>query len=203
MFEYFDIHSHLDSSDFDLDREEEIRRMKEKKIGTTMVGVDFVSSEKIVSLSEKNDNLFACVGQHPDDLTPDSVFDDRLELLANNKKTVAIGECGLDYFRLSSVLGGNGLKGIQKTVFEYHIDLVLTVGKPLMLHIRPSKGTMDAYMDTLDVLEHHVKLSGNKLKGNAHFFAGDKDVLKRFLNIGFTVSFTGVLTFTHDYDSNT
>jgi TatD DNase family protein len=98
------------------------------------------------------------------------------------------------------VLGGDGLKGIQKTIFEYHIDLALEVGKPLMLHVRPSKGTMDAYSDTLDVLEHHAKLSGNKLKGNAHFFAGDKEVLKRFLNIGFTVAFTGVLTFTHDYD---
>ncbi|MDQ5968927.1 MAG: Hydrolase, TatD family [Patescibacteria group bacterium] len=200
MFEYFDIHSHLNVPDFDLDRDEQIGKMKEQKIGTTMVGVDFESSKNIVDLAGEHDNLFACVGQHPDDLTPNSVFDDRLELLANNKKTVAIGECGLDYFRLSSMLGGDGLKGIQKTVFEYHIDLALSVGKPLMLHVRPSKGTMDAYADTLDVLEHHAKLSGNKLKGNAHFFAGDKDILKRFLDIGFTVSFTGVLTFTSDYD---
>lgn len=200
MFEYFDIHSHLNVPDFDLDRNEQVEKMKEQKIGTTMVGVDFESSKMALDLAMNHENLFACVGQHPDDLTPNSVFDDRLELLANNKKTVAIGECGLDYFRISSVLGGDSLKGIQKTVFEYHIDLALTVDKPLMLHIRPSKGTMDAYLDTLDVLEHHVKLSGNKLRGNAHFFAGDKDILKRFLNIGFTVSFTGVLTFARDYD---
>ncbi len=200
MFEYFDIHSHLNVPDFDLDRNEQIEKMKEQKIGTTMVGVDFESSKNIVDLAGEHDNLFACVGQHPDDLNSDSVFDDRLEFLANNKKTVAIGECGLDYFRLNSLIGGGDLKRIQKTVFEYHIDLALSVGKPLMLHIRPSKGTTDAYVDTLNVLEHHAKLSGNKLKGNAHFFAGDKDILKRFLDLGFTVSFTGVLTFTSDYD---
>lgn len=200
MFEYFDIHSHLNVPDFDLDRDEQIEKMKEQKIGTTMVGVDFESSKQILDLALGHENLFACVGQHPDDLDTNSVFDDRLEVLANHNKTVAIGECGLDYFRLSSMLGGDNLKRIQKIVFEYHIDLALTVDKPLMLHIRPSKGSMDAYRDTLDILEHHVKLSGNKLKGNAHFFAGDKDILKRFLNIGFTVSFTGVLTFTGDYD---
>lgn len=200
MFEYFDIHSHLNVPDFDLDRDDQIEKMKEQKIGTTMVGVNFESSKQILDLALVYENLFACVGQHPDDLTQDSVFDERLEVLANHDKTVAIGECGLDYFRLSSMLGGDNLKRIQKIVFEYHIDLALTVDKPLMLHIRPSKGSMDAYRDTLDILEHHVKLSGNKLKGNAHFFAGDKDILKRFLNIGFTVSFTGVLTFTGDYD---
>jgi TatD DNase family protein len=90
MYEYFDIHSHLDASDFDLDREEEIKKMKEQKIGTTMVGVDFESSEKIVSLSEKHDNLFACVGQHPDDLTSESVFDERLMALENVVWTIFV-----------------------------------------------------------------------------------------------------------------
>jgi TatD DNase family protein len=69
-----------------------------------------------------------------------------------------------------------------------------------MLHVRSSKGTQDAYSDALDILEDHSKLSGGKLRGNAHFFAGDIDILKRLLDIGFTVSFTGVITFTHDYD---
>ncbi len=69
-----------------------------------------------------------------------------------------------------------------------------------MLHIRSSKGKQDAYLDALNIIEHHQKLSGGKLRGNAHFFAGDMDVLKRLLGNGFTVSFTGVLTFTKDYD---
>ena len=208
MFDYFDIHSHLDVPDFDLDRDDEIRKMKEQKIGTIIIGVGFESGERAIALSLAHDNVFASVGQHPEDLNIDSVFDDRLKSLANNKKVVAIGECGLDYFRLpnnpSNKVGlspsDDYLKGIQKTVFEYHVDLALEVEKPLILHIRSSKGSFDAYLDTLNILEHHAKISGAKLRGNAHFFAGNIDILRRFLDIGFTVSFTGVITFTEDYD---
>ena len=198
MYHYFDIHSHLYFPDYDKDREEEIAKMKEQNIASIVIGADLESSEKAVALTEKHDNLFASVGQIPSDLDNDSVYDNRLQDLANNKKVVAIGECGLDYFRMKE--GDASLKSIQKIIFEYHIDLALSVDKPLMLHIRPSKGTQDAYLDALDILEHHNETSGGKLRGNAHFFAGDMDVLKRLLNIGFSVSFTGVITFTSDYD---
>ncbi len=200
-FEFFDIHSHIYFPDYDKDREEEIQKIKEAKIGTITIGTDFDSSQKAIELAEKHDNLFACVGQHPEDLNINSVFDERLKALADNKKVVAIGESGLDYFRLSKdPASAELLRAKQKSIFEYHIDLALSSGKPIMLHIRPSKGTYDAYLDALDILEHHSKLSGGKLRGNTHFFAGDMDILKRFLAIGFTVSFTGVITFTHDYD---
>lgn len=197
-YEYFDVHSHLYFPDFDKDREEEIEKMKKHKIGTITISTDYESSKKSIDLSERHSNLFACMGQHPGDLNEDSVFDDRFNELIDNKKVVAIGECGLDYFRLGPE--DHELKRIQKTIFEYHIDLSLASGKPLMLHIRSSKGTYDAYLDCLDILEKHAKLSGNKLRGNAHFFAGDTDILRRFLAIDFTVSFTGVITFTKDYD---
>lgn len=198
MFEYVDIHSHLYFPDYDSDREDEIAVLKEAGIATITIGTDFNSSQKAIDLALAHDNLFACIGQHPGDLKVNSVFDNRLETLASNKKVVAIGECGLDYFRMSP--DNNTLKLIQKKIFEHHIKLALSVGKPLMLHIRSSKGTQDAYLESLDILERHVKISGDKLKGNAHFFAGDLEILKRFLAIGFTVSFTGVITFTHDYD---
>lgn len=197
-FEYFDIHSHLDFPDYDKDREEEIKKLKKERIATITIGTDFQSSKKAVKLAEEHDNLFASIGQHPGDLKPDSVFDDRLKVLTENKKVVAIGECGLDYFRLP--LENSSIKLIQKTIFEYHIDLALEIRKPLMLHIRSSQGTQDAYLDALTILEHHAKISGNELKGNAHFFAGDMDILKRLLAIGFSISFTGVITFTRDYD---
>ncbi len=198
MFEYFDIHSHLYFPDYDEDREEEIKKIKDEKIGTITIGTDFGSSQKAIELAEKHTHLFATIGQHPGDLNNDSVFDERFSVLAEHERVVAIGECGLDYFRID----GNDaeLKFIQKTVFEYQLDLALSANKPMMLHIRPSKGSLDAYLDALGILEHHSKISGETLRGNAHFFAGDMDVLKRFLDIGFTVSFTGVITFTRDYD---
>lgn len=197
-FEYIDIHSHLYFPDYDSDREEEIKKMQNEKIATIVIGTDFESSQKSIDLAENNKNIFACIGQHPESLDVDSVFDDRLAELADNPKVVAIGECGLDYFRMKG--DDLPLKMIQKTIFEYHIDLALSKDLPLMLHIRSSKGTQDAYEDALQILEHHAKINGDKLRGNAHFFAGDEVILKRLLDIGFTVSFTGVITFTHDYD---
>jgi len=197
-FNYFDIHSHLYFKGYDKDRDKEIEKLNKVGIGTITIGTDFDTSVEAVEMAEKHPNLFACIGQHPGELNLDSVFDSRLEELGQNKRVVAVGETGLDYFRMDP--SDMALRSIQKTIFEYHIDLALSLDKPLMLHIRSSKGTMDAYLDSLEMLEHHAKISGGKLRGNAHFFAGDMDILKRFLDIGFTVSFTGVITFTKDYD---
>lgn len=197
-FEYFDIHSHIYFPDFDKDRIDEIEKIKKTKIGTITIGTDLETSKTAIDLAKKHKGFYACIGQHPSDLGPDSIYNEKLDKLAENKEVVAIGECGLDYFRLKE--DDNELKMIQKTVFEYHIDLAITKNLPLMLHIRSSKGTMDAYHDALEILEHHSKISGESLKGNAHFFAGDMVILKRFLDIGFTASFTGVITFTNDYD---
>jgi TatD DNase family protein len=199
MFDFIDIHSHLYFPEYDSDRDQVIGEMQDKNIATITVGVDFDTSAQCVDFSEKHGNIFACVGQHPGDLKSDSVFDERIKDLARHPRTVAIGECGLDYFRLEGDI--EGLKAMQKRVFEAHIDLALETGKPLMLHIRPSdKINFDAYKDSLDILERRYAESGGMLRGNAHFFIGDMGVLKRFLAIGFTVSFGGVLTFTHEYD---
>ena len=197
-FEYFDIHSHLYFSSFDVDREAEIAKIKEAKIGAISIGIDFESSQKAISLSEGHENLFASVGQHPGDIFADAVFDSRLESIASDEKVLAIGECGLDYFRL--FYGDYERKPVQKKIFQDHIDLALKLDKPMMLHVRPSNGTMDAYKDALEILENQFKVSGDKLRGNVHFFVGSVEILKRFLALGFTVSFTGVITFTQDYD---
>jgi TatD DNase family protein len=198
MFEYFDIHSHLYFPDYDTDREDEIAKIKNANIGTITIGTDRESSQKAIDLAHAHDNLFACVGFHPGDVGVESVYDSEIETLANDPRVVAIGECGLDYFRLDG--DAEKVKVRQKNIFESHIDLSLRINKPLMLHIRAQKDTYDAYADALDILEHHAKQAGSKLRGNAHFFAGDMKILKRFLDIGFTVSFTGVITFTTDYD---
>lgn len=198
IFDYFDIHSHLYFPDYDTDREEVIQKMKDEKIGTITVGTDFESSQKCLELSLRHENIFACVGQHPGDVKEGSVFDERLNSLAVNQRVVAIGECGLDYFRIDK--DNQKIKNIQKEIFRKHIKLALEVGKPLMLHVRSSKGSQDAYLDALEILEEEQKIYGGKLVGNAHFFAGDSDVLNRLLSLAFSVSFTGVITFTHDYD---
>ncbi len=210
MFDYIDIHSHLYFPDFDTDREEEIQKLKENKIATITIGTDVESSKQAVALAHAHEHLYATVGFHPGDVSSETVFPVELERLADEKKVVAIGECGLDYFRLPAVaLAQEGdelasaelLQAKQKEIFQAHIDLALSKNLPLMLHVRPQKGSQDAYHDALDMLEAQGQALGeNKLRGNVHFFVGDLEVLKRFLSIGFTVSFTGVITFARDYD---
>lgn len=196
-YTYIDIHSHLYFKDFDSDREEVIARMKGQGIATISIGTGLETSQQSVDLAHAHNNFYACVGMHPAYVTT-TFIPEEIDVLAEDQKVVAIGECGFDYFKLE----GNSvdIKKAQRSIFEHHIQLALKVGKPLMLHCRSSKGTQDAYYDTLDMLESYHKEHGSNLSGNAHFFAGDLEVLKRFLNIGFTVSFTGVVTFTHDYD---
>jgi len=191
MFQYFDAHSHLNLPEFDKDREEQIKKLEENNIGTITIGVDKATSGMAVELAQKSDNLYAGIGLHPTDT--DEEYDEiYFEDLVKNPKVVCVGECGLDYFRDQTK------KDRQKEIFIKQIELAIKYEKPLMLHCRPSKGTQDAYEDTLDILE---KYKGNlNLRGNTHFFVGDLKIAKRFLALGFTMSFPGVITFTRDYD---
>lgn len=197
MYSYFDVHSHLNLHEFDADRDEIIALLDAAVTGTITVGVDLEMSRAAVALADAHPHLYACIGLHPVD-DPSGGFDSSaFRELALHPKTVAIGECGLDYFRLEGE--ANDEKSRQREIFAAQIALATNVGKPLMLHCRPSKGTMDAYEDALAMLEQ-AKMSHPDLSGNAHFFVGNQDVAKRFLALDFTMSFPGVITFSSDYD---
>jgi TatD DNase family protein len=186
---YIDIHCHLDFPDYDSDRVEILARMKEKEVGAITIGADLESSKKAVEIALANENVWACIGVHPED---SSLFFDEneFEKLIQSSKVVGVGECGLDYSRPE----WKENKNKQVDLFEQQIEFATKHNKPLMLHIR------DAYNDALDILEKRQKESGVKLRGNVHFFAGKTEIAKKFLDLGFTLSFTGVITFTHDYD---
>jgi TatD DNase family protein len=194
---YFDAHSHIQFPPYDEDRDALIASMKEEEIGAMVVGVDMDSSRKAVALAAAHENLFASIGLHPND-TPDEPFDRAgfLELLAH-EKVIAIGECGLDNFRPEDP---DGEKARQRSVFESHVQLAIEAGKPLMIHARPSKGTMDAYRDLIDILASYKKEHGEKLWGDIHFFVGGVEEARELIALDFTLSYTAVLTFTHDYD---
>ncbi len=192
---YLDIHSHLQMSEYDFDREVVLVRMKEAGVGTIVVGVDYETSRQAVGLAEKHSEIYTCVGLHPkDNLT--EVFDvEAYRKLVQNPKVVAIGECGLDFFRLEGDSGKvEEIKAQQKQLFIQQIELAIETDKPLMLHCR------DAYREVLDILIPYKKQAGEKLRGNVHFFAGDVAIAKEFITLGFTVSFTGVVTFARNYD---
>ena len=182
--DYLDIHAHLNFPDYDEDRGEVIKNLAAKKIGVINVGTDKTSSEAVVKLAEENENMWATVGAHPTDNVEDFDYEFFKEL-ALKPKVVAIGECGLDYFHLEEEKD----KEQQKKLFREQIKLAKEVGKPLMLHIR------DSYEDVLEILREEQ--AG---PAHAHFFAGSWEVAQKFLDRGDTLSFTGVITFSNNYD---
>jgi TatD DNase family protein len=187
---YFDIHSHLNFPEYDADRKEAIARLKETDTYTIVVGTDFESSERAVKLAEENENIYACIGVHPVDDINKKFESEKFEGLARHSKVVAIGECGLDFFHVDK---GEDFER-QKKLFLEQIEFAVLHNKPLMIHSR------DAYLELLEILEPLKVEHGEKLRGDIHFFAGNLEIAKRFWKIGFTTSFTGVITFARDYD---
>ncbi len=200
---YYDCHTHVNFVAFKDDTDAAMQRAKEADVGMNIVGTQLDTSRDAVALAEQYDHAWATIGLHPIH-TGKSYHDEKelgeggktftsrgelfdavaYEALAQSPKVVAIGECGLDFYRLEE-----NTKATQIDAFVAQIELANRLQKPLMLHIR------NAYDDALEVLDAHAKVGGD-----VHFFAGDWDVAKKFLERGFTLSFTGVLTFTHDYD---
>lgn len=200
---YFDAHTHVNFVAYQDDREETILRSKEQGVGMNVVGTQLDTSRSAVELAETHEHVYATIGLHPIH-TSKSYHDEKelgeggkeftsrgeafdaaaYEKLGLSKKVIAVGECGLDYYRLDEQT-----KEVQKEAFIQQIELANKLRKPLMLHIR------NAYEDALEVLKAHAKV-----RGDVHFFAGDWDTAKKFLDEGFTLSFTGVVTFARDYD---
>jgi len=201
---YYDVHAHINFKAFDEDREEAISRAFEAGVHMMNVGTQKDTSAMAVRIAERYPaGVYAAIALHP--IHTSASHHDTQELgeegkaftsrgeefdmafyedLAKSDKVKAIGECGLDYYRLDEASAEK-----QKEVFIKHIELANKVGKPLMCHIR------NAYQDAAEILRTHAKV-----KGDIHFFAGTWEEAQWFLDLGFTLSFTGVITFTHDYD---
>jgi len=193
---YIDVHCHVNLPQYDADREEVIRRAQEAGVGMIVVGTDRESSMSAVRIVEQHENMWAIVGLHPSDVAREAFDFDFYKNLAAHPKVVGIGECGLDYFHTDPKVDENRL--VQMQIFESHIRLAHELKKPLMLHIRngssSSDKSHDAYTDVIAILEKS-KSAGMNITGDVHFFAGDVPTARRFIDLGFYLSFTGVITF--------
>ncbi|MEK7559855.1 MAG: TatD family hydrolase, partial [Patescibacteria group bacterium] len=189
---FFDVHTHVNDKQYDADCDEVIRRALNAGIKMVQVGTDFESSQKAVELAESYDNVYATVGLHPNDVIKEEFnYEKFRNLVLSSKKVVAIGECGLDYFRVK----GLGDRDRQKEIFKKQIELAKEVGKPLMIHCR------EAFTDLVEILS----LSGGRSSsvggsGIVHFFSGSINDAEKLLDLGFYFSFGGVITFARDYD---
>ena len=189
-----DTHSHFNLHQFEHDLLESILRMSEAGVGTICVGIDLPTSDHAMRLAQEHKSIWACVGQHPTEWGKE--FDENeFRKLLGEQRVVAVGECGLDYYREKDRAG----KSEQRELFLKQIKLANEFNLPLMLHIRPQEGTMDAYEEALDVLEDYKK-DWKDIRGTAHFFAGTKEIAQRFLDLGFHISFSGVITFVKEYE---
>ncbi|HTK33427.1 MAG TPA: TatD family hydrolase [Candidatus Paceibacterota bacterium] len=194
-FKYIDIHGHVNFPNYDQDREAVIERAQKAGVAMITVGTDVVTSTSALQLATSHEHMWAVVGVHPTD-TKEPIDFSALEKMAAHPKVVAIGECGLDYFHSKPEE-----IPLQKEIFEKHIQLAQKVGKPLMLHVRNGKlaGSVssvgNAYQDALHILKKYPEV-----RANFHFFAGTLGDLKNIIERGYSVSFTGVVSFTSDYD---
>lgn len=180
-----DTHSHLDFKEFNQDREETIKRFfdggGEKIIN---VGCDLKSSERSVEIAKKYENIFASVGVHPHDAdTINGQSIKTIEKLAEHYKVIAVGEIGLDYFRnLSS-------QEKQIEMFQLQLELAENHKKPAIIHCR------DAYNDLLDILKNYKT---SNWSGVVHCFCASWKIAEEFLNLGFYIGFTGIVTYYKD-----
>jgi TatD DNase family protein len=192
-----DAHCHVQFEQYQHDEADVIARMQEAGVVGIVVGVDLASSKRAIALAQMHPHLFAAVGLHPNREREERFEPAVYRELAAHPKVVAIGECGLDYYR-PQVLDEE-TKRRQKNILADQIALAAELDKPLIIHARPSKGTQDAYQELIGILAR-AKEAHPKLAGDIHFFVGGKEEMRSLTSMGFCVSYTAVITFAADYD---
>jgi len=176
----FDTHAHLNDQRFDDDRDEVILSLHTNGISNYCeIGYDIESSRAALELSEKYDFIYAACGVHPHDVQNLTEYDmQTLAKLMSNKKAVALGEIGLDYYY------DNSERDKQRYWFDRQLNLAKELGVPVTIHTR------DAMSDTIDILKANPSNTGI-----IHCYSGSKETAKILLNLGYYISFAGPLTF--------
>lgn len=209
---YFDAHTHLQFAAYDEDREDVIARAEVLGVGMINIGTTLETSKNAIELAHKynNNHVYASIGVHPVHAAPSfhdkqefgsskratqisqhgEIFDgDAYREIANDSKVVAIGECGLDYFHVHD----DETRQKQRELFIKHIELARDVDKPLMIHCR------NAYDDLISICIEQKDKFPTRV-GIIHFFAGSSEHAQALLELGFSFTFGGVITFARDYD---
>ena len=198
---FIDTHAHLNFKDFNNSYAQIIERANAFGVGKIIVvGSNFESSIKAIEIAKKYPNVYASVGLHPTHIG-DEVFDEEKYLkLAKDKKVVAIGETGLDYYYTGGITRFSRQTGSyydktnateQQVVFEKLIKIANITSKPLILHAR------DAGDDLISVLMGQHILP----KAVMHCFSENWQFAKTVLDMGLLLSFTGVITFSKNQDT--
>jgi len=212
----FDVHTHTQFVAFKDETDAAIKRALDAGIWLVNIGTQRDTSAKAIEIANKYpEGVYATVGLHPihteksyhdeqelgimnKELGNDSGFVSRGEdfdyeyykKLAQDSKVVAIGECGLDYYKIKNT--ESRIK--QEKAFRDQIALASELKKPLMIHCR------QAFDDLIKILDSCFLIHVSEQSGIVHFFSGTVDDAQKLLDLGFSFSFGGVITFARDYD---
>ncbi|MCC7135758.1 MAG: TatD family hydrolase [Nitrosomonas sp.] len=178
---FVDSHCHLDFPDLADHLDELLQNMRASQVSHALcVGVDLKNFPRVLALAQAYPHLFASVGVHPDHELPEEPDVTCLAKLADQPKVIAIGETGLDYFRLTGDLEW------QRERFRKHIRAARQCGKPLIIHTRA------AAEDTLRIMAEE---NAQSIGGVMHCFTESWEVARRALDMNFYISFSGIITF--------
>ena len=179
--DFFDSHAHYNDEYFKDKKDELIPKMyKDEITNIVCAGYNLAGSKEAIEIANKYPHIFATCGISPNDIEEQVEKDiEEIENLAKNRKVVAIGEIGLDYY------WNKDNKELQKQVFIKQIELANRLNLPIVIHTR------EAVMDTLEILKTH---SVNK-KGVFHCCPLNQELIKEGLKLGFYISFSGNVTF--------
>jgi len=176
-----DSHCHLNFPELFANLPEIKQAMQDNEVGHALcISVMLPDFPQVLALAETNDNFYASVGVHPDYENIEEPTVEGLLALANHPKVIAIGETGLDYFRLTGDLEW------QRTRFRTHIRAAIACGKPLVIHTRNSAE------DTLRIMREE---NAQQVGGVMHCFTENLEVAMQAIELGFYISFSGIVTF--------
>jgi len=197
----FDTHAHLNFSIFKKEREKIIEKCLREEIFVINVGTNYKDSEKAVEIAQKYPKgIYAAIGLHPSNIKNPYIKQkekeanlledfgyERYKKLAENKKVVAIGEIGLDYYyKPKTKKKMEGFKEKQREVLESQIQIARELNLPVIFHCRM------AHRDLLEMLEDQINKE-EKIRGVIHSFVGTLQELEKYLNMGFYIGFNGII----------
>ncbi len=204
-----DTHAHVQFSGFKDEADAVMQRALDAGMVVVNVGSQIdTSTEAVKMLDRYPERVYAVVGLHPEHTfkhtldEEESHFETRQEdfnydaykALAQNPRVVGIGECGLDYYRFEQGSDIVKIKEQQRAAFDQQIKLALELDKALVVHCRPSPGTVDAYDDLAEILTK-VKGDNSQLRFEVHCFTGTLAVAQKFVALGGYLGLNGIITF--------
>lgn len=209
---FIDTHCHIHFGAYDENRDEVVKEAFRKGVKMVAIGTQSSTSKSAIDLAEKTNGIWAAVGLHPnqvheqamnDNSEPEETskvktrgekwdYDAMKKLALSSEKVVAIGECGLDYFRIPENLDPEEVKKDQLMVFKSHLDLADELNLPVVIHVR------DAHKDVQNVLKQYIEVGRLQRRGVIHCFTGTEEDIEIYSELDFFIAVNGIMTFSEE-----